>query len=293
MNTVSNADINKCRQVPASHWIKISPGPVEINDINLQANNFIYMPCFESTQMTNWFPKDVFEEADMFACPSKFVADHIYHDQPKLIWNHGVDPESIIHRTEANMNRPLRILFAGTLDTRKYGDEFIDIFAKVFGNNKDVQLVVKCQPDYDIKINNYSNVTFIKKILDIPTLNVLYSNCDVLMLPSRGEAFGLTGLEAAASGLVVVATGWGGQLDYLSDCIKLEITYDLVDTPEDGPWLGKWANPHEESIVNHINFLIHNRKLLQKALENQQRVTEKWSWEATTRNFLNQLNEIA
>jgi len=278
---------------PFDYWLRISPGPVPINELRKLANKFIYLPCFESTLRTNWFPGEMFEKADIFACPSEFIKKYLPYDQLKLIWHHGIHPNKLVHKIIPNDNAPLKLLFVGKLDTRKYGDEFINLFAKNFGNNKDVELIVKCQPDYTIRASNYKNIHFISEVLDIPTLNTLYSNCDVLMLPSRGEAFGLTGIEAAASGLVVVATEWGGQLDYLPDCIKLGITYDLIDTPEDGPWLGQWANPHEESIISHIKFLINHRGPLQKAIDQQYTVTEKWSWEATTRNFLNQLKEYA
>jgi glycosyltransferase involved in cell wall biosynthesis len=40
---------------------------------------------------------------------------------------------------------------------------------------------------------------------------------DVLLLPSLFEAGGAVVLEAMAMGLPVIATGWGGPLDYLDD----------------------------------------------------------------------------
>ena len=38
--------------------------------------------------------------------------------------------------------------------------------------------------------------------------------CDALVAPSRGEGFGLPLAEAMFSGLPVVATGYGGHMDF-------------------------------------------------------------------------------
>ena len=277
---------------PFDYWLKISPGPVPHHQLKTVANRFIYMPCFESTQMTMWFPDDVFQDSDIFACPSHFVKNYLQFNQPKVIWNHGVDPFNVVLKIESNLNKPLRILFAGTLDTRKYGDEFIELFVQAYGHNKDIELVVKCQPDYNIKIKNYDNIKFIQQILDKHALNELYSNCDVFMMPSRGEAFGMMGLDAAAAGLPIITTDWGGQRDYIGDCIWSRVDYKLIDTPDDGPWRGQWAQPDNDSIINCINEIIDDRSVLQRGIDNQQNIITKWSWQVTTRRFLNQLNQL-
>ena len=274
---------------PYDYWLKISPGPVKIESLKNVAKQFIYLPCFESTEMTNWFPKDNFEESDIFACSSTWVQRHLPHDKPKLIWHHGINPEEIVHKTEANMDKPLKILFAGKLDTRKYGDEFINLFANTFGNNEKIQLIVKCQPDYDIKVKSYKNIKFINEVLEKRALNELYSECDVFMMPSRGEAFGMMGLEAAASGLPIITVDWGGQSDYIEDCVNIKVGYKLVDTPKDGPWLGQWAEPNEQSIIMAITAIDENRSLLKNALTQQDDIVRSWSWKATTKRFLNQL----
>ncbi len=44
-----------------------------------------------------------------------------------------------------------------------------------------------------------------------------YRSGNVYVMPSRGEGWGIPAMEAMASGLPVIATAWGGQMDYMDD----------------------------------------------------------------------------
>jgi glycosyltransferase involved in cell wall biosynthesis len=52
------------------------------------------------------------------------------------------------------------------------------------------------------------------RILDDETAMGLFAGADVVVAPSWGESFGLAILEAMAAGKPVIATGWGGHMDY-------------------------------------------------------------------------------
>jgi glycosyltransferase involved in cell wall biosynthesis len=53
--------------------------------------------------------------------------------------------------------------------------------------------------------------------LEAPELRACYRNCDVFVLPSKGEGFGLVFLEAMAYGKPVVGGAHGGALDVIED----------------------------------------------------------------------------
>lgn len=63
----------------------------------------------------------------------------------------------------------------------------------------------------------------------IPTdqLKGIYTLGDVFVLPTRGEGVGLPFLESLASGTPVIATGWGGHLDFLNKNNSFLIPYKL------------------------------------------------------------------
>lgn len=57
----------------------------------------------------------------------------------------------------------------------------------------------------------------------------IYTLGDAFVLPTRGEGVGLPFLEALASGTPVIATGWGGHMDFLSKRNSFLVNYKLVN----------------------------------------------------------------
>lgn len=88
----------------------------------------------------------------------------------------------------------------------------------------------------------------------------LYKHPQIKALVSltRGEGYGLPILEAAASGLPVIATGWSGHLDFLKHGKYVSIYYQLGDvhpTRIDNKIFvpgARWASPSEEDFKKRI-----------------------------------------
>ena len=80
---------------------------------------------------------------------------------------------------------------------------------------------------------------------------------------TRGEGYGLPLVEAAASGIPVVATNWSGHLDFLGDNF-LKVDYELRPIPSsrvDGRIFidgAMWAEPFEEHFVSQLIDLKEN-----------------------------------
>jgi glycosyltransferase involved in cell wall biosynthesis len=55
----------------------------------------------------------------------------------------------------------------------------------------------------------------------------IYRLGDAFVLPTRGEGVGLPFLESLASGVPVIATGWGGHMDFLNGGNSFPISYKL------------------------------------------------------------------
>ena len=79
-----------------------------------------------------------------------------------------------------------------------------------------------------------------------------------LVALTRGEGYGLPILEAAASGLPVIATGWSGHLDFLKHGKFISIYYQLgevhpsrVDNKIFVPG-ARWAHPSEEDFKKRV-----------------------------------------
>jgi len=98
------------------------------------------------------------------------------------------------------------------------------------------QLPPKKKPELDFNMN------FMGHFHDDISLRLFYSAVDMLIVPSRKEAFGQTASESLACGTPVVAFGSTGLLDIV-----------------DHKYNGYLAKPFEsEDLANGINFILNS-----------------------------------
>jgi len=92
-------------------------------------------------------------------------------------------------------------------------------------------------------------------------------NLNALVSFTRGEGYGLPLLEAAASGLPVMATKWSGHMDFLSNIRFSAFDYDLVNVHEsriDNEVFiqgSKWAHPREEDVKRRLRKIRQSYKV--------------------------------
>lgn len=181
--------------------------------------------------------------------------------------NIHVVPESYMEEIDRENNVDLELgletefnfLLVGQITGNHFTDRknifnTIKWFCEEFRNDKDVGLV--------LKLNSCRNTTYdrqitkdkIKAILkecrskkENPKIYYLHGNMTneemsslyshnkikALLNITRGEGFYLPGIEAAASGMPVIATDWSAHVEYLSKGRFIKVNYDLVDIPKE------------------------------------------------------------
>ena len=89
-------------------------------------------------------------------------------------------------------------------------------------------------------------ISIVDRYMRRPELNALMHAADAYVSLHRSEGFGLTLAEAMALGKPVVATGWSGNMDFMTPWNSCPVDYRLVTLDTDhGPYPRgqSWADP--------------------------------------------------
>jgi glycosyltransferase involved in cell wall biosynthesis len=143
------------------------------------------------------------------------------HDS--LISDYDVNPDKIEvvppgvdlqHWTPAYRDKegPLRILFVGGDFYRKGGRLLLEAFRALPTGTAELILVTRSDVPNDSRITVHRNMQ-----PNSPDLIELFRSCDIFVLPTEAEAFGIAAVEASAVGLPVIATAVGGLHDIVVD----------------------------------------------------------------------------
>jgi hypothetical protein len=128
-------------------------------------------------------------------------------------------------------------LFVGGTIARKGTDMLLDAYLQTFTRNDNVALVFKAYGNttFYANQNQSDEIVALTKRMDLPIVGYndadlsddemaqLYRGADVLVLPYRGEGFGLPVLEAMACGTPAIVSTGGATDDFVTD----EIGYRL------------------------------------------------------------------
>lgn len=155
----------------------------------------------------------------------------------KVILFGAMSAVSDVNKGFEYLNKAMEIIYKNNKNER------IEIL--VFGSNEP-----KEAPNFGFK------TTYIGRLYDDISLNILYSVADVMVVPSKSESFGQTALEALASGTPCVAFKCTG----LVDIIKHKVN-------------GYLAHPYNpEDLAAGIEYVIKNGKEWMKLSENARRI---------------------
>jgi len=192
----------------------------------------------------------------------------------------------------------------GKYEIRKSYPEIFSAFAAEFGNDPEVELVMKS--DYfkdgdikaqqmiaDLKSHAFENWRLNWGYADIKHIAQMYRTADVFLSAPRGEAWGLPIIEAAASGLPVISTMYSGHAEFLlpiqTSVISVDYDMGAVDCDEykgyypfpDGDW-GEWAIPTINSLRTAMRFAYENhQELSAKAIKNSVTIRKEFNWSAS------------
>lgn len=149
--------------------------------------------------------------------------------------------------------RGFRFLHVSSCFPRKGVDALLAAYEASFDIDDDVSLVFKTfdNPHNDLREKlaqrqarnpRFPHVVLLFGDLDDAELKALYEQCDVMVGPSFAEGYGLPFAEALLSGIPVITTAWGGQLDFCnaSNSWLVDYRFERAQT-HFGIWASAWA----------------------------------------------------
>jgi glycosyltransferase involved in cell wall biosynthesis len=252
--------------------------------------------------------------------PSTYVRDCFVSsgvDPAKVVVvPNGVDPRRFHPGAEPlplPTRKSFRFLFVGGTIPRKGADLLLETYLDTFGPEDDVCLVVK-----DLGVRSFyagqglrerilqaqldpaaPELVYYDRVFAEEEVPGLYTACDCLVQPYRGEGFALPVAEAMACGLPVVVTGAGACLDYCDE----EVAYLLPAEPvELAPVVGdldtvgpvRMVEPDREALGALLRHVVaEQEEARERGRRAAERVRERLTWGAAAAVVEQRVRELA
>lgn len=186
--------------------------------------------------------KNGIQEADRVLTVSNFTKNKIidnYHVESSkidIIYNaiNKSDFNNACFSKNDNFRKTKIVLFLGRLTLHKGPDNFLKAAKKVLDKNKKVIFVISGSGDMNNQIiEQAADLGIADRVLFTGflrggDLKNIYKIADLYVMPSVSEPFGITSLEAVASGTPVLISKQSGVSEILNHCLRVDF-WDIDD----------------------------------------------------------------
>jgi len=183
---------------------------------------------------------------------------------------------------------------------RKGVDLLLKAYLDLFNKSDDVCLVIKTDIGESELYRMLSlqphaqwpEIEVISETLQEEELYGLYHAVDAYVLPSRGEGIGRPYLYEMLKGLPTIASGWGGNMEFMSEENAFLIKYHLKEIPLDTYYPlfygGNFAEPDSRDLQEKM-WTVYNHKEIakQKGEKAREKIAGDFSFRGLAEQFLN------
>ena len=285
--------------------------PPRVDDMTSQLNLLHHYAWEESGFPMKWI-ENFNQHLQGITCLSKHVEKILIDNGvtvPLTTSGCGVDHwEKIIPETNYKLeDSNFHFLHVSSCFPRKGVDVLLKAYGKAFSSIDKVTLVIKTFSNPHNQVHewlkeakksnsNYPKVVIIEEDLSQEQLKALYNQCDVLVAPSRAEGFGLPLAEAMLSNLAVIATGWGGQLDFCNDETAWLIDYKFLPAQTHFELFDSaWAEPSIEHLALLMQqvWQLPKEKRLKKTKKAKEQLLKSFKWRDIASNLVDATREFS
>jgi len=302
-----------------------------VNDINIwfwqhqeiqhfKGTNVVWA-IFESDKLPNYLIEYYQKYAQLLWVPSQWGKEVLINNgiEESMIdvVPEGVDANQYHPYLRGSIDKtgePFRFLSIGKFEARKGYRELLEAFKLAFDNSLEVELIIKADYFLDpenkkqqcIQLINEFGLTNVKLIwgeLTTVQLFELYNFADAYVTATRAEGWGLPIIEAAATGLPIIAPFYSGHTEFLknitSSAIKLTYYLEDIDDPEfkkywpstSGSW-GKWAISDIVGIKDALKKITTRIEDYQPhSIADAQKINTLYDWQVTTKIAMSSLQK--
>ncbi|MGA3318598.1 MAG: glycosyltransferase [Candidatus Korobacteraceae bacterium] len=288
-----------------------SKNPYSTNLITVNADQFVSVAKQRRSYMKGrfnigywaWelpeFPEEwtpAFGYADEIWTPSQFTCDSVAtcSPVPVRVVPHSLDPNTrvggAVDRFKFGL-RPGTFVFLFFFDfhsffARKNPLGLIEAYKNAFGDRQDVQLLIKSAHSAEHKeellmlqkASSGANVSILDAVMTREAKEELMMAADCYVSLHRSEGFGLTLAEAMMFGKPVIATGYSGNVDFMSDDDSYLVPYRLITIDQThGPYKAgyHWAQPDLDYACDLMRHVETSREAAaEKGLKAQVKIRE-------------------
>lgn len=248
----------------------------------------IWLCAWESTKLQpEWY--DIIDQVDQIWAASPWVKWMLESNGFKVnqVYRHGVDP--VWAPAQRHVQNKVRFLYEGGA-ARKNPQLVYEAFKAAFGNNNDVELIIKEKSystvrTYDRKGNIIGypegNVRLITKVYEQDQMIQLFNMSHCFVSASSGEGYGLPAQQALATGMPTIATEECSPYTQFLGGLGLKSEY--VDSPWPQMHPGQVLKPSFDDLVDKLRFVKDNVESLLDVFYKQSFNVHDWAdWETLT-----------
>jgi glycosyltransferase involved in cell wall biosynthesis len=220
-----------------------------------------------------------FDYFDEIWVPTAFSQDAVARNAPVPVVRipYSLNPRAPTTLTRGHFGWPIdRYVFLFIFDFSSYLDRknplgLLRAFQAAFAPDDDVLLVLKCvHPEIApvaweafCEAVRVPNVMIMSEVLPRDEIDALVQLADCYVSLHRSEGFGLTIGEAMSHGKPVIATGYSGNMDFMTVANSLAVRHRLIELDRDhGPYKRGmvWADPDLEHAAELMRWAYANRE---------------------------------
>lgn len=271
---------------------------------------------------------DAINQMNLVIVPSEFTKNTLMNSG-KVLTEIKVIHESFIdeiksfnpdtdHLTELDLPQDVNLLMFGQITGNSPETDRKNLFytikwlSEILADRPDVGIIIKTNMIRNSKVDEVGCINILNQVIlnckkgpgpNFYLLHGLLSNKEIaglyrhpkitgFLTLGHGEGYGIPVLEAATSGLPVIAANWSGYLDFMNLGKFIKVPYKIapVDSSKVDNKLfmqgSQWAYPDETEAKKQISKFVDNYKLPKEwAKELQAKLLDTYSFDAISKNY--------